>query len=554
MKKRRSLSLALLLILVGMMLLVACGGDTTEEPAEEPAAPAASEEATAEPVEEVAEPVEEEEAAEPVEEEEDVVLVFADGSEPSGIYPPVNTGPPGTLMYLLYDPLVGHNLALEPDPDQGLATGWEVGDDQVTWTFNLREGVKFHDGTDFDATAVKVTLEYILDPDVGANRRSVYTVITEINVVDPLTVEIVTDGPFPDLPFLLMDASAFIVSPTALQEMGPDDFARNPVGSGPFKFVEWVPNDHITFEANEEYWQGPPLVDQVVYRSVPEGAVRTAMLKTGEADIILNISTEDIDDLETEPNIVVIQQDSLAQVTSEMRQTQPPFNIKEVRQAMNYALDSEAIINEVMNGAGRIADSSGPPGVWGSVELTPYPYDPAKAQELLEEAGYPDGFEGDLFYVSGRWAGDEQVTQAMQAYWQAIGININLHRVDQAGLVDNLKKHPDEMGGWTTQQIRTSRYLDYHLYRLFNCEATIMEAAQRSGYCNPEVDTLLAAGRETFDDEERKGYYEEAQQLIWDDAPFVWVFVRQNLLAATDGVDGYEFLPTGSMRLTWATK
>ena len=121
--------------------------------------------------------------------------------------------------------------------------------------------------------------------------------------------------------------------------------------------------------------------------------------------------------------------------------------------------------------------------------------------------------------------------------------------VDQAGLVENLKKHPDDMAGWTTQQVRTSSYLDYHLYRLFNCDATIMEAAQRSGYCNPEVDKLLAEGRASFDLEERANAYAEAQAMIWDDAPFVWVFVRQNVMAANAGVSGYVFLPTGNLKL-----
>jgi peptide/nickel transport system substrate-binding protein len=315
-----------------------------------------------------------------------------------------------------------------------------------------------------------------------------------------------------------------------------------------------VPNDHITYEANPDYWRGAPEIDKITYRPVPEAAVRTAMLQTGEADVAANVSPEDIQTLEDDENIVVTKNDSLSQVTSEMRQTQPPFDSKEVRQAMNYALDKEAIVNEIMRGVGRVADSSGPPGVWGSVELEPYDYDPDKAKQLLADAGYPDGFEGDLFYVSGRWAGDEQVTQAMQAYWQAIGVMINLHKVDQAGLVDNLKKHPDDMAGWTTQQIRTSSYLDYHLYRLFNCEAAIMEAAQRSGYCNPEVDELLAKGRASFDLEERAQYYEEAQKLIWDDAPFVWVFVQQNVMAADKDVSGYTLLPTGNVLLYEANK
>ena len=298
----------------------------------------------------------------------------------------------------------------------------------------------------------------------------------------------------------------------------------------------------------------PPKLSRVIYKSIPEAAVRTAALKTGEVDIAANVSPEDLASLEADPNIIVVKQDSLTQVTSEMRQTQPPFSIKEVRQAMNYAVDSESIVKDIMRGAGRLADSSGPPGVWGSVELEPYAYDPEKAKEMLAQAGYPDGFEGDLFYVSGRWASDEQVTQALQAYWLAVGVKINLHKVDQAGLVDNLKKHPDTMAGWTTQQIRTSSYLDYHLYRLFNCEAAIMEGAQRSGYCNPKVDELLAKGRATFDLDERAQYYAEAQELIWDDAAFIWVFVQQNVLAAHKGVTGYEFLATGNLRFHTATK
>jgi peptide/nickel transport system substrate-binding protein len=531
---RHSVWLTILMVTLGLLILAACAPAGAPAPAAQP--PAAEETSSEAPA------------------AEGKTLVVADGTEPAGLYPPTSTGPPGTLDYLLYDPLVGHTENMEPDADRGLATSWEIGDDQVTWTFELREGVKFHDGTDFDANAVKVTLESILDPETGANRRSVYTVIEEVRVVDPLTVEIVTTEPFPDLPFLLMDRSAFIVSPTALEEMGIADFALNPVGTGPFRFVEWVPNDHITFEANPDYWQGPPELAEVIYRPVPEDAARTAMLKTGEVDIALNISPEDLADLEADANITVVNKDSMSQVTSEMRQTEPPFNDARVRQAMNYALDSESIIENIMQGAGSIPRSPAPPNVWGSVDLEPYSYDPDTAKALLAEAGYPDGFEGDLFYVSGRWAGDEQVTQAMQAYWQAVGVTINLHKVDQAGLVDNLKKHPDTMAGWTTQQIRTSSYLDYHLYRLFNCDAAIMEAAQRSGYCNPEVDELLAKGRSTFDLDEREQYYQEAQKLIWEDAPFVWVFNRQNLLGHRTDVTGFEFLPISDLRLHSATK
>ena len=482
-------------------------------------------------------------------------IVFADGSEPIGLYPPPSAGPPGTLNYLLYDPLVGHNARMEPDARLGLATSWEVGADKLTWTFHLRKNVKFQDGTDFDANAVKVTLDAILDPATGAYRRAVFLVIKEVKVVDPYTAQIVTAQPFPDLPFLLMDQTASIVSPTALKKAGVADFNHHPVGTGPYRFVEWVPNDHIAFAANPNYWRGKPKTAHIIYRQVPEGSARTAMLKTGEIDIAMNVAPSDLAALKADPNVTVVQRDSVVQVTSEMRQSKPPFSIKAVRQAMNYALDKEGIVKSIMYGAGRAADSPGLPGEWGYVGLKPYTYDPIKAKALLAQAGYPNGFEGNLFYVPGRWAGDEQVVEAMQANWAAVGVKVNLHKTDNPGLGDYLQRDPNAMAGWTSMQIRSSAYLDFHLYRLFTCAATATpQSDSRSGYCDSKVDELIAKGRSTFDLNERKRYYADAQRVIWDDAPFIWVFVRANLLGTRKAVTGYEYLPIGDLRLFAAAK
>jgi ABC-type transport system substrate-binding protein len=472
-------------------------------------------------------------------------LVFADGTEPTSLYPPVYTGPPGTLNYLLYDSLVGFDEKLQPDPDSGLATSWEVGDDQVTWTFHLRQGVKFQDGTDFDANAVKLTLDTLLDPATGALRRSAFLVIKEVNVVDPYTVQIVTDGVFPDLPFLLMERSASIVSPTALKQLGVDDFGLNPVGTGPFKFVEWVPNDHITFEANPDYWRGKPRVDRVIYRRVSEDAVRTALLTTGEADIVLNIPPEDLDRLKADPSINVVQGDSLTIVACEPNDAMPPFDNKLVRQALNYAIDKRAIIDNIMHGAGSVPDTPAPPGVWGAVHLLPYSYDPEKAKQLLAEAGYPNGFTAHMTYVSGRWAGDDAVNQATQAYWAAIGVNAQIEKMEMAEWDALDSADPNTIPGYMSCALRSSAYLDYHMQRLYSCAAA---ANVILNYCNPEFDQLIKEGRSSFDLNERFPYYADAQKLIWDDAVMMWQFVRQNLVGVRAGVTGYELLPTGDMR------
>jgi len=425
----------------------------------------------------------------------------------------------------------------------------------LTWTFHLRKNVKFHDGTDFDASAVKVTLDSILDPATGAYRRAVFLIIKEVKVVDPYTVQIITAQPFPDLPFLLMDQSASIVSPTALKKAGMSDFNHHPVGTGPYKFVEWVPNDHITFVTNENYWRGRSKIARIIYRQVPEDATRSAMLRTGEIDMALNVAPSDLTLLRADPNVTIVQTPSVVQVTSEMRQSKPPLSIKAVRQAMNYAIDKVGIIKSIMYGAGSVTDSPGLTASWGYVAFKPYAYDPQKAKALLTEAGYPNGFEGNLFYVPGRWAGDEQVVEAMQANWAAIGVKINLHKTDNPGLGDYLQRDPDTMAGWTSMQIRSSAYLDFHLYRLFTCAATsTAQSDSRSGFCDPNVDSLITKGRSTFDLNERKRYYADAERTIWDDAPFVWVFTRANLLGIRKGVTGYDYLPVGDVRLFNVTK
>lgn len=470
---------------------------------------------------------------------------LVDGTEPNSLDPPIGTGTFSHIVLSMFESLT--KLDSEGNLLPSLATDWTVGEDELTWTINLKPGVTFHDGTDFTATSVKYAFERLQNPDFGAGRAAIFTVIEAVNVAEPLVAEIVTTRPFPDLPFLLADQSASMVSETASEELGFDDFGLHPVGTGPFEFVEWIPNDHVTVKRFEAYHGDVAKLDELILRVVPEASSREAMLLAGEADLVVSPPSESLESLQGNSDLEVVVYDSLSQVTSEMRQTQPPFLIKEVRQAMNYAIDKQAIVDTIMNGLGRVCDSPAPPNVWGAVTLEPYAYDPEKAKELLATAGYPDGFEGHLFYVSGRWAGDDQVSQALQAYWAQVGIRIELETIDNGSLGEYLGVDPDERAGWTTQQIRSSTYLDYHLYRLFHSESTFAAGAQRSGYKNEEVDALLVEGRSTFDEEVRLAAYEQAQRLIWDDAAFVWVFVLSNTVAYRTGITGLEIHPNADM-------
>jgi glutathione transport system substrate-binding protein len=544
---RRALILGLTTPAV-VALLSACGDDDDDEPEAPGVTPAPDDdddedEETPEPDDDEDEPEDDEDET-PVAEPTGGVLRLVDGTEPNSLDPPIGTGPFGHQTRALFEPLLLNDEELVPGPL--LATDWEIDEETgTTWTFHLKEGVLFHDGSEMTSTDVKYTIDRILDPDFGAGRRALMLVIQDVNDDDPYTAVFTTDGVFPDLHFLLADRTAGIVSSVSAEEMGPDDFGLNPVGTGPFRFVEWMPGDHVTLERFEDYHDGPIGLEGMFFRPVSEASSREAMMRAGEADIVRFPPLDSIQSLQETDGIEVLIHDTVTQVTSEMRQSQPPFSHREVRQAMNYAIDSDAIIEQIMNGLGEIADSPALPGIWAYEPQEPYSYDPDRARELLAEAGYPDGFEGDLFYVSGRWAGDDEVTEAMQAYWAGVGININLHRIDMGSLGDYLRRDPDEYPGWTTQQIRTSAYQDYHLYRLFHSESTFEVAAQRSHYLNPEVDELIDQARATFDEDEREDLYRQVQRIVWDDAAFVWVFVRQDALCYRTGVTGFEVFRDG---------
>ncbi|MFV2044536.1 MAG: ABC transporter substrate-binding protein, partial [Anaerolineales bacterium] len=265
-------------------------------------------------------------------------------------------------------------------------------------------------------------------------------------------------------------------------------------------------------------------------------------------DIALNLPPEDLESLEANENVNVITSDSLTLVHSEMKQTVPPFSIQEVRLAMNLAIDNQSIIDNIMKGAATIPQSPEPQSMDCFYGSDPYGYDPERAKELLSQAGYPNGFKGTLWYIPGRWGGDTQVAEAMQAYWRAVGIEMDILTTDQSRNNEIVFTDPAELPGWTSLQIRTSGYANYHLYRLFH------STSSNAGYSNPNVDALLEQARQEIDNTKKCDLLTEAQKLIWEDAPFIEVFVRQNLLGVRDNVTGFEQLPTGDLRLTEADK
>jgi peptide/nickel transport system substrate-binding protein len=536
-------------------LLAACGDDDDDEddtPAQPATTPAPAEDEDEEEDVATPEPDDEDEEEEEDEEPDDEpmtdadTIVVVDGTEPSSLLPPSGTGPFQHPINGIYECLI--ELDEESQLQATLAESWEADESGANWSFNLRQGVLFHDGSEFTSEAVKTTIDTIMNPDIPASRRGSYTLISNIDTSEDYVAVITTDPPTPDLPFLMTDSSTKIISPAHLEAVGLQDYGiESPVGTGPYRFVEWVPNDHITMVRNEDYWGDPPGAQTFIFRSIPEVSTRVVVLRTGEADIAFNLPPADVEELEGIDGITVHATPSLTVHMMEPKVAVGPMSDVRVRRAMNMAIDKDAIIQGIMRGYANPLLTPGIPGLWGTVEFDPIPYDPEQAQSLMNEAGYGNGFPLNMVYTSGRWAGDDQVVEAVQGFWaNHLNIEMSIDRRDQAGFVEALTEDPYQYEDLIIMPIRSSFYIDYHLYRMFHTDATHAEAAQRSGYSNTEVDALLDEQRSEFDEDRREELLAEAQRLIWEDQPFIFLFHRVNIWGQQDDVEGFGIHPGNS--------
>jgi len=490
----------------------------------------------------------EEESAEEVESEETVdteedkyggVLVFGRGGDSVGLDPARETD--GESFYAaeqIFDNLVEFvNGTTEIQP--ALAKSWEVSDDGLTFTFHLEEGVEFHDGTPFNADAVVFSLGRQLWEDHPAHQYGPYkywgymdmsNIVDDIVAVDEYTVRFdlkKREAPF--LANLAMDFAA-MVSPTAVEKYG-EDFKSNPVGTGPFKFVSWQKDDNIVVERNENYWRRKAYLDRLILKVIPDPTARYLALQKGEIDVMDFPSPEDLDEMKADPDIKVIQQPGLNVGYLAMNTQKEPFDNKLVRQAFNYAINKEEIIDAVFGNAGTPAKNPLPPTMWSyNDSIDPYPYDPEKAKELLAEAGYPDGFKTDLwampvarpYFPDGR-----RVAEIMQAQLKEVGVEAEIVSYDWGTYLDRTDsgEHQTALLGWTGDNGDPDNFL----FVLLSIPAAEVPAGNIAFWKNEEFNDLIEEAKQTFDTERRTELYMEAQEIFHEEAP--WVPVAHSIVS-----------------------
>lgn len=444
----------------------------------------------------------------------------------------------------LWDGLTRFDLAQStkiPPVVPGLATKWTVSADKTAWTFTLREGVVFHDGTPFDADAVVFNFARYLDkssphyyPALNSQAGLAISGIKAVTKVDRMTVRITTDGPLAYLPSNL--TTVLLASPAAVRKYGNEGFQRHPVGTGPFMFHSVARGQRLVLKANPRYWKGAPKVGYVVLLPIPDAIARVAALRAGQVDWIEVPPPDDVPELAKEGYQVLT--NSYDHVWPWIIDTaKKPFDDVRVRRAMNYAIDREALIKDVLRGT---ADPEYQAVARANAAYRPannlYRYDPEKAKELLAQAGYPHGFATSLSYPTSGSGNMVPIpmNEALQQNLAEVGIKVKLEPIEWASMISSYYagKIP---GGADMINISLTMQQEGFWASFFGGASPL----NVSHYKNAEVDACFEQAKATFDDAERSGLYAKAAALLTEAAPWVFIVDDRNPRALLSSVKGF---------------
>lgn len=466
----------------------------------------------------------------------DITIVL--GSEPTTLDPhAADDGGEKAVNDNVFETLMKRDV--EGNLTLGLASEWPMQVDATTWQIKLKEGVMFHNGEPLDAEAVAFSVNRMVDPELNSEQLSYFSTFESASVIDATTVELKTSGPDPILPARLY--YFMIAPPKATLEEG---FAAAPVGSGPYKFVEWDRGNSIKLEANADYWGGKPEIDSVTYRFIEESGTRMSALMAGEVDLITNLLPE----FKTQ----------VPQAAS-MRGLEHPIVIlnanggitadKRVRQALNYAVDKEALVSALFEGDATVEAGQllGQTYFGFNEDISAYPYDAEKAKALLKEAG-ADGGKITLVSTSGRWLKDRELTEVVGGFWSAVGLDVDVQIYE---FDEYLKRLFDK-------ETRADAIFVVSGNELLDADRSLSAYYASSGFgasnSFPELEEWITEARTEIDVEKRKKLYNDAVAFAHEEATHTWLLNINNVwgmsarLDWTPRVDGKMFVSTMSVK------
>ncbi|HEX5503459.1 MAG TPA: ABC transporter substrate-binding protein, partial [Thermomicrobiales bacterium] len=426
-----------------------------------------------------------------------------------------------------------------------LAKSWEPAPDAKSFTFHLQQGVKFHDGTPFNAQAVKDAFDRVLAPDSKLTRHTFFgNVIDHWEVIDDGTLKLVAKLPFAAMIATLAHPAGGIPSPAALKKYG-DDFGIHPVGTGPFQFGEWVRGDHILLQAYADYWSKPigPAVSRLRVKGITEPSSLGIAVQSGQAQFAGPIAAPQAQQLRNAQGMTISETASITGYFVTLNNTKKPFDDKRVRQALNYGVNKEDVLKAADLGQGKLLDSPLAAGIYGYHSVKTYPYDPQQAKSLLAQAGLASGFKAPLW----TGAGDNARAVAVQAQLKAIGVDIDVVQMEAAALTAETAKPVDQsqiqmiMSGFSP----STGDADLQLRLEYTKAGWPPTGFNNSFYDNPDVDQYVQQGLQLVDPTQRVAAYAKAQELIMDDAVNIFLYAPTYFGAIRDEAGGVFTQPDG---------
>lgn len=422
----------------------------------------------------------------------------------------------------------------EIQPD--LASDWEVSDDGMTYTFHLREDVQWHKGYgQVTANDVKFSVERHLNPENASLFAAYFDVMESVEAVDDFTVRFRLRQPFaPFVGSTLAFRSGWIVSQQAIEDAG-EDYLQNPIGSGPYVFESWAPGQNVTLLANEEYFEGAPEIQQLVFVPIPEDSAAELAMLSGEIDLSYFNLVEVFQRLESSGEFVAESPIGLGVHGMMINLTRPPFDDLLVRQAMAHAIDQEGIVATVWQGLAEVPTGFLTPQYLGYTDdVQTYPYDPERAMELLAEAGHGEGFETSLLYASSPpWP---QMAPIIQANFQQVGIQLELQQLEFAAY-----QVPRREGNYDLIAISTSRPADPDLILTEYFHSRSFPPGVNNSYYD-QIDELIEEARLEQDTEAREAIYAQIQQRMAEDIPGLWVDWNPILMVHNPDIVGHAIV------------
>ncbi len=469
------------------------------------------------------------------------------------------TGYPGgyEAALVLFDRLLDFDADMRIVPQ--LAASYEMGQDLKSCTLKLRPNITFHDGTPCDAAAVKLNIERMMDKERNTTNRPLWNPIEGVEAPDATTVVIKTSSPFAQLPNTLAHGSGAIVSPAALEKHGEAGFAQNPVGAGPYMLESFKPGQELTLKAYDGYWGDKPGAAKIVFKFIAEPATRINALSTGAVDVIDAVPVQLVQQISQAPNAEIIRRPGLRPIGLAFNLTRPALADQKVRQALNLAVPVETIAEKVFFGFAKAPDSPLAFDTIGHKSVGESVFDQEKAKALLAEAGYAPGSDGilakdgaklslALYAPEGLFPGDIAVAEIVAAALKQVGVEATITKIEKGAYWDHLRQDKANlkwdlaMFGFNPSNASGA----YHLASLFRSNANDdakPDVWNIGRYKNAKVDELLVTADSAPEEAKRMEALGEAQRLVWEDAPYLWLQINENVTAIRKGLAGVEVWP-----------